>query len=72
MNLFGISGGGDEGGKSGVGNSVGGQSMNILGKCYKRKTRFREPIVATPLKQVDGRLVGIYSTLPCTDMKVGS
>ena len=50
-----------------------GDSTNcshILGKCYKRKTRFREPIVATPLKQIDGKLHSIYSTLHCSEIKV--
>ena len=57
MKLFGI----------GIGEEVG-VNKDILGKCYERKTRYREPIVAKNMKQVDGRLVGIYSNLHCPDV----
>jgi len=45
---------------------------NVLGKCHERKTRFREPITSKPLKQVDGRIVGIYNTLQCSDVNTVS
>ena len=41
----------------------------ILGRCYQRKTRFRRPIVPTRLRQTDGRLVGIYGSLKCADIR---
>lgn len=40
-------------------------------RCYERKTRFRQPIVLSKLKQLDGtgRLGSIYSLLKCSDLK---
>ncbi len=43
---------------------------SILGKCYERKARFREPLVPKKLKLVEGRFVGLYHSLPCDDMAV--
>ncbi len=42
---------------------------HTLGKCYQRKTRFRQPIMAAKLHKMDGgRLCGVYSTLKCSDI----
>lgn len=45
-------------------------SSSILGRHYQRRSRFREPIVPTRLRQCDGRLQGVYSTLRCPDIQV--
>ena len=45
-------------------------SSKILGRHYQRRSRFREPIVPTRLKQSDGRFHGVYSALKCSDIQV--
>lgn len=38
---------------------------DILGHCYRRRTRVRQPIEPHPLKQREGGIYAIYSTLAC-------
>ena len=45
-------------------------SSSILGRHYKRRSRFREPIVPTELQMCDGKLQGVYSSLVCSDIQV--
>ena len=47
--------------------SVG--TEHILGRCYERQTRVRQPIVSKPLRQRDGgSSYAIYSTLHCPEL----
>ena len=41
---------------------------DILGRCYERRTRVRQPIVGQPLRQREGGIYAIYSSLPCPDL----
>ena len=45
-------------------------SSAILGRHYKRRSRFREPTVPTELQMCDGKLQGVYSYLVCTNIQV--
>ena len=41
---------------------------NILGNCYERQTRMRQPIKTHPIQPRDGCLFAIYSNLQCPDI----
>ena len=41
---------------------------DILGRCYERRTRVRQPIASQPLTQRDGGIYAIYSSLACPDL----
>ena len=61
-----------QGGKSNdqaqsLGNNT--SASNVLGKCYQRKTRFRQPVVPAKLRQTDGKPCGIYTALRCSDIQ---
>ena len=44
-------------------------SEDILGRCYERRTRIRQPIKSRPLKQREGGIFAIYSALNCPDLE---
>lgn len=44
-------------------------SEDILGRCYERRTRVRRPIESHPLKQREGGIYAIYSTLTCPELE---
>lgn len=44
-------------------------SEDILGRCYERRTRVRRPIECPPLKQREGGIYSIYTTLTCPDLE---
>ena len=41
---------------------------NILGRCYQRQTRVRQPMNPQPLQQREGGMYALYSTLACPDL----
>lgn len=45
------------------------RDKDILGRCYRRRTRVRRPIESWPLHQIEGLTYAIYTTLTCPDVE---
>ena len=45
------------------------RDKDILGCCYKRRTRVRRPIESRPLHQIEGLTYAIYTTLTCPEVE---